>query len=113
MNPPLLFPLHPQSASYAGDIPDVSYGGICPDTGAFLSISPDPQTIHEALRLNVLNVLLHAIRPLCSKMVVDRCNCCLANVEKLLHLGKHSTGSRFKHNVFHNFPPSMDAAAIY
>ncbi len=72
MNPPLLFPLHPQSALYAGDIPDVSYGGICPDTGAFLSIGPDPQTIHEALHLmGELEKLKHADVPFSTRCLYE------------------------------------------
>ena len=51
MKPPLLLPLHPDTASYSGEVPDVSYGGVCPDSGDFISIQPDAQTIHEALRL--------------------------------------------------------------
>ena len=51
MKTPLLLPLHPDTASYQGDVPDVFYGGVCPDSGEFISIRPDAQTIHEALRL--------------------------------------------------------------
>lgn len=51
MIPPLLLPLHPNTVCYQGEVPDVSYGGVCPDTGEFLEISPDTGAIAEAQRL--------------------------------------------------------------
>ena len=48
MNSPPFRPLHPKTLGSRCDVPTVSYGGFCPDTGEFLTIKPDSQAIHEA-----------------------------------------------------------------
>lgn len=72
MNPPLLLPLHPDTEAYQGELPDVTYGGVCPDTGEFRSIRPDSRTIHEArVLMNELSALQDKDEPFSTRCLYE------------------------------------------